>query len=83
MDSPPLCEGKVSTLLKGSGKVDAWGQEDQVNGLRKQIVWFKLFLNLTYINIGSRKRLRFQVGSYFNWINLHVYNYNNLKVCDL
>lgn len=70
-------------LLKGSGKVNAWGQEDQVKGLRKQIVWFKLFLNLTNINFGSRKGLMFQVVSYFNWINSHVYSYNNLKVCDL
>ena len=76
-------EGEVSALLKGSGKLDAWGQEDQVKGLRKQIVWFKLFLNLTNINFGSRKKLRFQVGSYFNWINSHVYNCNNLEVCNL
>lgn len=76
-------KGEVSALVKSSGKVDAWVQEDQVKGLRKQIVWFKPFLNLTNINFGSRKKLWFQVGPNFNWIISHVYNYNNLKVCDL
>jgi len=76
-------EWEASALLKGSGKVDAWGQEYQVQGFRKQIVWFKLFLNLTNINFGSWKRLMFQVGSYLSWVNSHVYNDNNMKVCDL
>lgn len=73
----------MSILLKGRGRANAWGEESQVKDLRKQIVWFKAFLNLTNINFGSRKISIFQVSSYFNWINSHVYNYNNLKVCDL